>query len=321
MKPHVLLCWAGGWLATGGMLLALDGCGQSPQKIQPQKAAATPVHQPIAQMSVELGGKIVLDLVWIPPGEFLMGSSENEKDRWDNERPQHRVTISKGFWMGKYEVTQQQWEGVMGSNPARHKGAKLPVEQVNWYDCCDFIDKLNVLAWRFQRGSHAVANGIVVQPKASPHPSGSTESIAALEVSSAYHFALPTEAQWEYACRAGTRTHFYTGDKDSDLARAGWFSGNSAGKTHEVGQKEANAWGLYDMHGNVCECCQDWKGDYRSKAVTDPVGPRSGYFKIIRGGAFSTETINCWSTMRDSFEPNTNIRGDFVGLRVVLILR
>ena len=215
-------------------------------------------------------------MVWIKPGTFEMGSPSSEEGRDDDER-QHRVTLTKGFWMGKYEVTQAQWQAVMGSDPSRFKGSNLPVEQVSWNDCQEFIRKLN-----------AKGQGT---------------------------FRLPTEAEWEYACRAGSRTRFCFGDSDSDLGEYGWYGSNWGGTTHSGGQKRPNAWGLYDIHGNVWEWCQDWYGDYPSGNVTDPRGPGTGTYRVVRGGGWYYAPARCRSALRSGNAPG-NRRGR-LGFRVV----
>jgi len=182
----------------------------------------------------------MLDLVLIRPGKFLMGS-ETAAD----EKPVHEVTISQRFYLGKYEVTQAQWEAVMGSNPSYIKGASLPVEQVSWEDCQLFIEKLN-------------GKGVGT-------------------------FRLPTEAEWEYACRAGTREARY-----GPVDQVAWHAGNSGGQVHPVGQKRPNPWGLYDMLGNVWEWCFSLYGPYPQGRVTDPVGGTRGASVVIRGGAYDS---------------------------------
>ncbi|MDR3181588.1 MAG: formylglycine-generating enzyme family protein, partial [Planctomycetaceae bacterium] len=170
---------------------------------------------------------------YCPAGAFTMGSPLSEAERENNEQL-HPVTLSQGFWMGETEITQEQWESVMGENPSRFKGAKLPVEQVSWDACREFVKKLNALG---------------IAPKG-------------------YKFVLPTESQWEYACRAGSTTAYCFGDSADSLGAYCWHSGNSGRKTHEVGTKKANAWNLYDMHGNVYEWCNDWYGDYPSPTAS-----------------------------------------------------
>ena len=237
---------------------------------------------------LQLPGDVKLDLVWIPPGEFLMGSPRNEKDRGSDEGPQHRVRISKGFWMGKYEVTQEQWKAVMGTAPWDGKiyaksNARHAVSYVSWEDCQEFAKKLN----------SRVSGG---------------------------EFRLPTEAEWEYACRAGTTTRFYY-DDDLDYARLGdyaWYASNAydagAKHAHAVGQKKPNAWGLYDMHGNVWESCQDWYGSYwyGKSPSEDPKGPSSGSYRVLRGGSWHDVPCVCRAAIREGDNPAArSYRGGF----------
>jgi formylglycine-generating enzyme required for sulfatase activity len=206
--------------------------------------------------TVDLGNGLTFDLVWIPPGKFIMGSPDSEAGRQKGET-QHHVTLTKGFWMGKYEVTQELWEKVMGKNPSQFKGAKNPVEMVSWDDCREFIGKLN-------------------------------------DMTSGGGFRLPTEAEWEYACRAGT-----TGATYHDVLNSiAWNTDNSERTTHPVGKKRANALGLHDMLGNVWEWCQDWLGEYPSETVTDPTGPSSGGDRVFRGGSWFNDASYCRSSAR-----------------------
>ena len=190
-----------------------------------------------------------MEFAWIPAGRFAMGSPEGEEYRNSDER-QHEVRISEGFWMGKYEVTQGEWEAVMRANPSYLKscGARCPVEQVSWFDTEEFIQRLN-----------------------------------GRESEKGYRYRLPTEAEWEYAARAGT-----TGARYDVLGEIAWYGENSGRKTHPVGQKGANAWGLHDMLGNVEEWAADRYGEeYPSGMVTDPRGPSTGSYRVYRGGSFS----------------------------------
>ncbi|MDP6526969.1 MAG: formylglycine-generating enzyme family protein, partial [Kiritimatiellia bacterium] len=228
---------------------------------------------PGQDLVVDLGGGTDLELVWIEPGSFMMGSPSSEEDRGSDETL-HRVTLTKGFWMGKYELTQEQWQQVMGSNPSKFKGTKNPVEQVSWDDCQEFLRKLN------GKGVEGA-------------------------------FSLPTEAQWEYACRAGT-TGAYAGSLDA----MAWYGSNAGSKTQEIGAKRPNAWGLSDMHGNVWEWCQDRYGKYPTSSVTDPVGASSGSYRVLRGGSWINGAGRCRSARRDRNFPANRLSRD--GLRVVL---
>ncbi len=183
-----------------------------------------------------------------------------------SEKPQHRVRITKPFYLGKYLVTQEQWQAVMGNNPSEFKGPKNPVERVSWDDCQKFLEKLNAKIGT-QRGK----------------------------------FVLPTEAQWEYACRAGSTTRYCFGDDESGLGEYAWYYANSEKKTHPVGEKKPNAWGLYDMHGNVQESCQDWYDDgYYAKSPTDdPTGPAMDTDHVLRGGSWRRPASDCRSASRD----------------------
>jgi formylglycine-generating enzyme required for sulfatase activity len=255
------------------VLLAMAGVAVSEEPKQPPK-----------ELTVDFGKGVKLEMVLIPAGEFMMGSPDSDKNARDDEKPQHRVRITKPFYLGKYPVTQEQWEAVMGNNPSQSKGAKNPVESTSWNACQEFLGKLNARS-------------------------------ADLGVK----FQLPSEAQWEYACRAGSKTRYCFADDESKLGDYAWFSGNSDGKPHPVGEKKPNAWGLYDMHGNVWEWCQDWHGrDYYAKSPTDdPTGPATGSRRVHRGGCWSREWWYCRSAFRDELSP---VGGSYdVGLRVVLV--
>ncbi|MEI7955317.1 MAG: SUMF1/EgtB/PvdO family nonheme iron enzyme, partial [Verrucomicrobiota bacterium] len=190
----------------------------------------------------------------------------------------HPVTLTKPFWLGRMEVSQAQWEAVTGKNPSNFKGKNLPVETVSWDDASGFCQKLN-------------AKGLL--------PAG-------------WRWKLPTEAQWEYACRAGT-----TGDDAGNLDEMAWYSNNSGSKSHLVGTKAANAWGLNDMHGNVWEWCADWYGEYPKGAVTDPTGPSTGSDRVIRGGSWNSDGTNCRSAYRLWDTPDA--RNLSIGFRVAAV--
>lgn len=180
-----------------------------------------------------------------------------------DEKLIHRAQISKPFYMGTTEVTHEQWQAVMGNNPSRFKGAKNPVERVSWKDCQAFVKKLNVKY-----------NGLA--------------------------FALPTDAEWEYACRAGSTTKYCFGDSKKELGDHAWYGANSDNKTHPVGLKKPNVFGLYDMHGNVSEWCQDWSGKdhYENSREVDPLGATRGAFRVLRGGSWSVNPAECRSASR-----------------------
>jgi formylglycine-generating enzyme required for sulfatase activity len=228
--------------------------------------AGSKMTSPPKELTVDLGKGVKLEMVLIPAGEFLMGSPDSDKDGAYWEKPQHRVRITKPFYLGKYLVTQEQWEAVMDNNPSQFKGPKNPVEIVSWGGCQQFLGKLNAKS----------AAGVG-------------------------KFQLPTEAQWEYACRAGSKTKYCFGDDASKLGEYAWYGQNSGKKTHPVGEKKPNAWGLYDMHGNVWEWCQDrWKdGYYKESPVDDPAGAATGSYRVFRGGTWFRPAEGCRSAGRD----------------------
>ncbi len=241
----------------------------------PSKLTGTPVAAPVAEppakhkkeLTLDLGKNVSMKLVLIPAGKFLMGSSKAEQAKAGeeikrilksdkspeelcaDEGPSREVTLTRPFYMGVHEVTQEQYEGVIGSNPSRFKGAKNPVDTVSWEDAVAFCQALSRKTGKTVR--------------------------------------LPTEAQWEYACRAGSKTRFGFGDNDADLGNYAWFDQNSGRKTHSVGGKKPNAFGLYDTHGNVWEWCSDWYAESYANAKTlDPTGPGSGPGRVLRGGSW-----------------------------------
>jgi formylglycine-generating enzyme required for sulfatase activity len=214
---------------------------------------------------------IEMHFVLVPSGTFIMGS--NSSRAGSHEKPPHSVTISRSFYMATTEVTQAQWLAVMGTNPSKFEGNDRRVEQVSWNDAKQFVRKLN-----------------------------------AMERTTRYR--LPTEAEWEYVCRAGV-----SGDLHDDVASLAWYDPNSGGESHGVGLKHANAWGVYDMLGNVYEWCEDWKGAYPTGHVTDPRGPTSGWGRVVRGGSWHVHANRTRSYFRDFFAPG--YRSGDVGFRVV----
>ena len=214
-----------------------------------------------------------IKMVRIPSGSFFMDSEEGDS----NEKPVRRVTISKDFYMGIYEVTQAQYQTVMGKNPSHFEGENNPVEEVSWNDAQEFCKKLSQLTGNKYR--------------------------------------LPTEAEWEYSARAGTTTKYFWGHDDSIAGNYSWYNDNSNGKTHPVGEKLANAWGLHDMAGNVWEWCKDKWGSYPSGVVTDPKGAQNGDSRVFRGGSWDDSTRAIRSAIRSGVAPAS--WGDYIGFRVV----
>ena len=238
-----------------------------------------------------------MKLVLIPAGEFLMGSPDSDKDALDIEKPQHRVRITRPFYLGVYEVTQGQYRAVTGENPSHFKGSDdLPVESVSWIAAIAFCNKLSE------------REGL------KPY-----HQLGAVSQSGGEGYRLPTEAEWEYACRAGSTTRYNFGDDAARLGEYAWFRDNSGGKTHPVGQKRPNAWGLYDMHGNVWEWCWDGydPGYYRQTPGADPVGPSQAAFRVLRGGSWDSYPRNARSASRYILPPA--LRNNFVGFRLARV--
>ena len=238
------------------------------------------------------------NLVFIPPGTFRMGSPTNEVDRNgpvpdgsdpDEEGPQTAVTISRGFWMGKYEVTQGEYLAVMGNNPSTVTGdLNLPVETINWFNATNYCGKLT----QRERAAGRISANTV--------------------------YRLPTEAEWEYACRAWTSTRFSYGEDlgYTNVTDYAWYRDNNGGSTHPVGQKLANPWGLYDIAGNVCEWCQDWWALYPGGTALDPQGPATGVKRVIRGASAYGPASAMRSAARLGSVPTAPLAN--TGLRVVL---
>lgn len=246
--------------------------GAGDQRTRPSQTP--PAAQPVRN-------KIGIELLQIPAGSFMMGSDTGRSD----EKPVHRVTISNSFFMSKYEVTQMQWQALMGNNPSEFKGNNLPVENVTWNDSQGFIRKLN-------------------------------------QLNDGFAYRLPTEAEWEYACRAGT-----TGDHAGDTDSMAWYSNNAGRETHPVGSKQPNTFGLYDMNGNVWEWCQDWYHEdyYRNSPGKDPRGPSVGTpllgqpLRILRGGSWLSGLTDSRSANRNAL--TADFRDNFIGFRVAATRR
>ena len=249
-------------------LVTMGGCGT-----QSENQLAT--HEADDSSGVNIIG---MRFVTISPGKFTMGDPVGHSD----EVP-HEVTLTKSFEMGLFEVTQDQYERVMGTNPSKFKGPQNPVNVVSWHDAVEFCRKLSAVP---------------------------------AEKAAGYVYRLPTEAEWEYACRAGTTTTYCFGDNDAQLGEYAWYGKNSDLKPHPVGEKKPNRWGLYDMHGNVWEWCQDWHNNYPSGAVTDPTSSGSPHgTRVLRGGDWHPFDPDCRSASRHGHGPGYS--SSLVGFRVV----
>ena len=220
---------------------------------------------------------IKYNMVWVDGGTFRMGATSEQGSEISDEKPVHSVTLS-GYYIGKTEVTQALWQAVMGSNPSYFEGDDLPVEQVSWDDCQEFIRKLNSLTGQ--------------------------------------NFRLPTEAEWEFACRGGNNSRGYKYSGSNYIDNVAWYDGNSGWKTHPVATKSPNELGIYDMSGNVWEWCADWYGDYSSGRQTNPKGPYGGSGRVNRGGSWYNFARNCRSSIRIDDYPT--YRDDLLGLRLAL---
>lgn len=221
---------------------------------------------------------IKYNMVWVDGGTFRMGAtSEQGSDAYSDEKPVHSVTMSS-YYIGKTEVTQALWKAVMGSNPSEFKGDNWPVESVSWNDCQAFIRKLNALTGQ--------------------------------------NFRLPTEAEWEFACRGGNNSRGYKYSGSNYIDNVAWYDGNSGDKTHPVATKSPNELGIYDMSGNVWEWCADWYGDYSSGRQTNPKGPYGGSYRVSRGGSWDGNAGGCRSSFRGNGDPTR--RYGSLGLRLAL---
>lgn len=220
---------------------------------------------------------IKYNMVWVEGGTFRMGATSEQGSEISDEKPVHSVTLS-GYYIGKTEVTQALWQAVMGSNPSYFEGDDLPVEQVSWDDCQEFIRKLNSLTGQ--------------------------------------NFRLPTEAEWEFACRGGNNSRGYKYSGSNYIDNVAWYDGNSGDKTHPVATKSPNELGIYDMSGNVWEWCADWYGDYSSGRQTNPKGPYGGSGRVYRGGSWFDGAGDCRSSYRYIYYPS--FRYFNLGLRLAL---
>ena len=275
------------WMAVVmlAVAVAVAGCGDE-ERLTGYSAGAVGEFQLLA---MDGSRRVPLEMVWIEPGRFLMGAPESDLDRSADELPPHRVTISTGFWLGKYEITEAQWTAVMGVPSGAVEGhyyvyPDYPATYVSWNDVQVFIRRLNA-------------------------------------VEGADVYRLPTEAEWEYACRAGTATWWSFGNDEGLLEDYVWTKTNAWDSeerhAHAVGQKLPNPWGLYDMHGNVWEWVQDWYSEsyYRDSSAVDPAGPATGDRRVARGGDFASLPFLQRSSYRARSLPT--LRSQFFGVRLV----
>jgi formylglycine-generating enzyme required for sulfatase activity len=235
--------------------------------------------RPVSAAGQPVADFLGMEFVLVPAGQFMMGAGEDERADGD-ERPRHPVTISRPFYLGVHEVTQGQWETVMDNNPSHFKGRDRPVENVSWEDVQEFILRLN------------------------------------REEENGRRYRLPTEAEWEYAARAGSTGAYSFGDDAGMLDAHAWYLDNAGGTTHPVGTRNPNAWGLHDMHGNVWEWVSDWYGYYVDAPGTDPAGPPSGQDRVVRGGGWNMFGFYCRSATRDRGAPG--YLNDTVGFRLAI---
>ncbi|NBD38447.1 MAG: SUMF1/EgtB/PvdO family nonheme iron enzyme [Verrucomicrobia bacterium] len=256
-------------------------------KKQVEETPTEPEQRPDRTVEIPGAGKD-MSIVWIPAGSFRMGSPTGERGRKADESPVTPVTFSNGFWMGTLEVTREQWTSIMGGDGSRfgQGGEDLPATAIGWNEARSFCEELT------RR-----------EAEAGRLPEG-------------YVFRLPTEAEWEYACRAGTRTAYSAGDREADLYQVGWYNENAGGKPHPVGRKAPNAWGLHDMHGNVREWCLDWYGPYSGSEVKDPTGATRGTDRVNRGGSFQDFARECRSANRSRGMPGFKTPSN--GFRIAL---
>ncbi len=247
----------------------------TPAAEQAKPHGVEPQIQAVTEPPKEITNSIGMKMVQIPAGEFLMGAAKNEAGAYDNEKPQHRVRITQPFYLGVYPVTQTEYQRVMGQNPSKFQADdRCPVEMVSWADAVEFCSRLSA------------QEGVT--------------------------YRLPTEGEWEYACRAGSTWIWCFGDAKSVLAQYAWYSESSNGSTHPVGQKKPNSWGLYDMHGNVWEWCADyWDANYykqfSDKVAVDPAGPAGGSYRVNRGGSWIDDASYCRSAYRIRNDPGRRI--------------
>ena len=261
-----------------GQTMSISGTLSSNKASSSGYASSFSLSSGSNEISIPVKNGITIDMVKVEAGTFMMDATSEMQNPWDDVKPVHQVTLTNDYYMGKYEVTQALWKTVMGSNPSNFKGDNLPVEQVSWDDCQEFIDKLNSMTGR--------------------------------------KFRLPTEAEWEYAARGGMKSRGYRYSGSSNISDVAWYTDNSDSKPHPVGTKQSNELGLYDMAGNVSEWCQDWYGSYVSSFQTNPTGAVSGSDRVACGGSWYNDARICRSSFRSHCTPDA--RYGNLGLRLVL---
>ena len=281
--------WIGRWLGVpvGFSALFLLACHSAIDTTRQSKSVINAADELATARTIpDLG----IDLVLISPGEFRMGTptdsfpkTKEYSRQYEDERPTTLVVLTLPFWLGRTNVTQGQYSALMDRNPSRFKGTTVPVENVSWNDAVEFCHKLT------------------------------TRERASGRIKSNYVYTLPTEAQWEYACRAGT-----TGEYAGDFDQMAWDFKSSSGTSHPVGTKQPNPWGLFDMHGNIADWCLDWYGQYPGGSVIDPMGVPSGSARIFRGGSYVYMPLDCRSASRHDANPNDLYF--FIGFRLALVL-
>ena len=251
---------------------------QSQQPVVQQPIPQNVTTTPTSDIQTFSAGGVTFRMVRVEGGSFTMGAtSEQGSEAKSDESPVHRVTLST-YYIGETEVTQALWEAVMGNNPSNFKGANLPVEQVSWEDCQNFIRELNRMTGK--------------------------------------RFRLPTEAEWEYAARGGNKSQGCKYSGSNAIDKVAWYTDNSGNKTHEVRTKSPNELSIYDMSGNVWEWCQDWYHSYYASYQTNPSGPSTGSNRVFRGGGWSIYARNCRVSFRNSYTPGN--RSYYLGLRLAL---
>ena len=267
--------------------------------VKPEHSGALALRGRVEELAAEKARAVAagvnsvgMEMVRIRAGSFEMGPPSSELNRGKAER-RHRVRLKRDYLLSSTEVTQGQWQAVMGEKPSRFKGEDLPVESVSWIEAVEFCNKLSE------------------RERLTPAYRISGKRVDWDRSSSGYR--LPTESEWEYGCRAGSSTRFWSGDSDSGLGRAGWYSSNSGGRPHPVGGMAANPLGLFDVHGNVWEWCWDIYSRYPSGSATDPSGPSKGAYRVERGGSWSSRAQFCRSASRARSDPG--LRYDNLGLR------